>query len=123
MRTLTAILLLLLFTAQTELGQLLRLPFAVQHYIAHREENKGLTLVDFLKEHYNAHHDDGDMTADKQLPFNNYNSEILTLVYVPTAPPETALQPAPMSQKPFTFFTGAPLCARSFAIFHPPQTV
>lgn len=115
--------LLLLFTAQTEWGQLFRLPFAVQHFMGHQQENRGLSLKAFLLEHYSSNHQDGDMAADRQLPFKSYNSEALSLIYVPAAPAEAALPPLPTSQKPFALFTGQGICQRSFAIFHPPQAV
>ena len=123
MRKTIAILLLLLFTAQTEWGQLFRLPFAVQHFIKHQQKNNGLSLKYFLLEHYNTNHQDDDRAADRQLPFNNYNSQIISLVYVPAMPPEASFIPAPTSQKPFTIFTVNEPCRRSFSIFHPPQYV
>ena len=123
MRSLIAILLLLLFTSQTELGQFFRLPFAVQHYLGHRQEKESLSLLDFLAEHYNNSHNDEDWASDSQLPFKSYNSEMLSLVYVPAAPADASLQPVQTSQKPFTLFVKKEPCRRSFSIFHPPQAM
>ena len=123
MRSVTAILLLLLFTAHNELGQLFRLPFFVQHYISHKQQNGNLSLIDFLQEHYNAQHVDDDVATDRQLPFNHYNSQTLTLIYLPTAPLELIVLPQKMFQNPFNLLTQFPLSQRQFSIFHPPQTV
>ena len=123
MRSVIAILLLSLFTAQTELGQLYRLPYAVQHYATHRQEAKGMTLLQFLLEHYNNQHQDDDMAADKQLPFNNFNPLSITSIYMPAAPTDVAFQPLQIFQKPFTPFIKKKLSQHSFAIFHPPQNV
>lgn len=123
MRTVIAIFLLFLFTAQTELGQLFRLPFAVQHYVTHQQQNQELSLLEFLQEHYNAQHEDADAAEDRQLPFKNYNPQTITEIYVKATQPENFLLPVKMFQKPFTPFVKSGLCQRSFAIFHPPQAV
>lgn len=123
MRKTLTIFLLLLFTAQTEMGQLYRLPFAVQHYFNHSQENNSLTLAAFLLEHYQVQHQDSDSAADNQLPFKSYNSEILSLIYVPATSPKVALHNNQMFQKPFVLYVRSPLCQRSFTIFHPPQAI
>ena len=59
-------------SATTELGQIWKLPDLVQHYFEHKAENKHISILGFLKEHYtklhtacNQHHAD----EHKHLPF------------------------------------------------------
>lgn len=55
---------------QTELHQLLKLPILVEHFREHRRLDAGITLLDFLKEHYQGHTvRDNDYQRDMQLPF------------------------------------------------------
>ena len=50
--------------------QLLKLPILVEHFREHRSLNPGITLLDFLKEHYQGHTIvDNDYQRDMQLPF------------------------------------------------------
>lgn len=68
-----AIAILLLTTylfSTTELSQLLKLPVLVSHFTEHKEQNKDLTLWQFLYNHY-AFGDvkDADYEKDSKLPF------------------------------------------------------
>ena len=121
MRKISTILLLLLFTAQTELGQLLKTPVMVQHYITHQQANGSLSLLDFLQEHYQPGHQDGDIAADNELPFKSYNSQLLFQLYVPGAAMEAVGPRAKTFTIPFAELASRPLCQKSFAVFHPPR--
>ena len=56
--------------AQTELHQLMKLPVLIEHFMEHRQLNSSITLLDFLKEHYQGHTVmDNDYQRDMQLPF------------------------------------------------------
>lgn len=71
----------------TELSQLLKLPAFVSHFIEHKEENKDLTLWQFLCIHY-AHGDvrDADYEKDMKLPFKTHdNCSTLINVSIPPA--------------------------------------
>lgn len=53
-----------------ELCQFLKLPFLVQHYYQHREENKELGFIEFIENHYSedvATHQDNQ--KHQHLPF------------------------------------------------------
>jgi len=65
--------------ATTELYQLLKLPFLVEHFIEHKELNKDITLMQFLYLHY-AYGDvkDADYKEDMKLPFKSHNNTITT---------------------------------------------
>ena len=56
------------FVVQTPLGQLLKLPLLVEHFIKHQQEENA-SIIDFLAEHYTTAHDDNDAAEDEQLPF------------------------------------------------------
>ena len=50
----------------------------VQHFVEHREENKHLTLWQFLYLHYATNHADADHHKDMQLPFKTHHNCIAT---------------------------------------------
>ncbi len=83
-----AIAILLLTTylfSTTELSQLLKLPALVNHFIEHQDENKDLTLWEFMDIHY-AHGivKDADYEKDMKLPFKTMeNFSIQLSIAVP----------------------------------------
>lgn len=73
MRKSISILFLSIFLlSTTQLAELLKLPFLVQHFIEHQQENKDLSFIDFLEIHY-AHGSpkDDDHDKDMKLPFKS----------------------------------------------------
>ena len=57
----------------TELYQTLKLPFLIEHFIEHKEQNKNLTLWKFLCMHYTPETvNDGDYEKDMKLPFKTH---------------------------------------------------
>ncbi len=54
----------------TQLGELLKLPILVHHFVEHKTENKNLSFLAFLEIHY-AHGSphDADYDKDMKLPF------------------------------------------------------
>jgi len=59
----------------TELSQLLKVPFLIEHFAEHRDENKHLNLWQFLYLHYAVSHGvDADHHADMQLPFKTHHN-------------------------------------------------
>jgi hypothetical protein len=58
--------------ANTELHELVKLDAFVAHYAEHRQENKDITLIDFIVIHYfSGNIVDDDYSKDMQLPFKN----------------------------------------------------
>ena len=53
----------------TELYQLLKIPTLVEHFIEHNGDNPEITLISFLKMHYDDPVKDDDYQKDQQLPF------------------------------------------------------
>ena len=71
MRTAIAIFLLsLLLAIQTPVGQLIKFPLLIEHFMKHQQKD-GVSLVDFLKNHYDSNHNDADKPEDEQLPFKS----------------------------------------------------
>jgi hypothetical protein len=72
--------------SSTELSQLLKTPLLVEHFIEHREENKHLTLWQFLHTHYAAGDvKDADYDKDMKLPFKSHDNCVANVlnVYLP----------------------------------------
>ncbi len=72
------IILLLLSTyliSVTDLKQILKLPFLIEHYFDHKTENQSLTFWDFIYSHYaleNIKHT--DYKQDMKLPFKSHSN-------------------------------------------------
>ena len=68
MKTVASVLLVLLLSAQTPIGQVFKLPFLVEHFIKHQKQT-GTSLISFIIDHYSHTHHDADQSEDQQLPF------------------------------------------------------
>lgn len=86
MKKIIAISFLLVFlSANTELGQLLKLPNLIEHFAEHRNHKgeNNVTFLDFVKSHYsdNCQHSDTDQHDEhKNLPFKTINTNINTII-------------------------------------------
>jgi hypothetical protein len=63
-------------------------PLLVEHFIEHREENKHVTLGQFLYTHYAmGHGKDADHGKDMKLPFKTHDNCVTAIsnVYLPSA--------------------------------------
>lgn len=74
--------------ANTALGQLLRLPTLVHHYLEHVEWDNS-SLIDFLSEHYQTEikHPDDAHKDHQNLPFKSFDVQtvqVVTIVPQPT---------------------------------------
>jgi hypothetical protein len=66
--------------AFSEFHQFLRLPILVQHYVEHRQQNPGISLLAFLEEHYiHQYIKDADYQRDNQLPFRAAETSVVTV--------------------------------------------
>jgi hypothetical protein len=68
MKTTAFILLTVLLTTQTPFGQVFKLPLLIEHFHKHQKQ-EGLSLLQFLKDHYSHGHHDSDWPEDQELPF------------------------------------------------------
>ncbi|MGV6943468.1 hypothetical protein [Sphingobacterium kyonggiense] len=79
MKNMLAIFLLSVYLiSTTELSQLLKVPALVEHFFEHKEKDPEMTVMAFLKIHYQGDHfkdhpKDEDYDQDQRLPFMNLN--------------------------------------------------
>lgn len=123
-RKITAIALLVLFASTNEVGQILKLPLLITHYIDHYRE-EGQSLSAFFHEHYVHHHgnNNNDEDEDSRLPFKTINLHQISSIYLISIG-ETVDKQSIVTNKeklilPSTFIPSDFLKD----IFHPPQFV
>ncbi|RTY94765.1 hypothetical protein EKL32_09830 [Flavobacterium sp. GSN2] len=70
--------------ANTEIGQLFKLPNLLQHFSDHQEDNIGqnISLLDFIAIHYNDSHQHSSKEKDshQNLPFKTINTNVNTVL-------------------------------------------
>jgi hypothetical protein len=67
--------------ANTEIGEILKLPNLIHHYIEHEESNNDISFVDFLNIHYNKNTNHSDNKHDHQnLPFKTVCSHSVNTI-------------------------------------------
>lgn len=124
MRKITAIALIILFASTNEVGQILKLPVLVSHYIDHFNE-EGQSIYAFFHEHYVHHHgsDNKDQDKDNQLPFKTTTVQQASASYLLPALQLISEPPALISEKKSTL--PSLLIPKNYLkdIFHPPQIV
>ena len=91
-------LLVLVASVQTPVGQLLKLPLLVEHFLKHHQQNS-LSLMDFLDVHYTSPHKDADFPEDEQLPFKNSNIHAIGYAIVTPVFETSALEIPAIQQK------------------------
>ena len=90
-----------LFSA-TEFHQLLKLPVIFQHYAEHKEEDKSISLLQFLAMHYlYGSPADKDYDRDMQLPFKTSGDCISSVAtaFVPLIIQFSIAKPVEISEK------------------------
>jgi hypothetical protein len=121
-KALTICLLFIFSVTQTELVQLLKLPFLFEHYSKHLQQNHTLSFIDFLKDHYSKSHQDQDQKEDSKLPFLSSIPQPFIIAIVPSIA---------LPQKPFKSVFNKHYLLNDqhhlpqvfYSIFHPPQTI
>lgn len=86
-RYVSIVLLFFYVFSMTEVHQLLKAPKLVEHFIEHKNENKGITLISFLEMHYlNGFTKDADFEKDMKLPFKASQDNCFSfVVLLPTS--------------------------------------
>jgi len=121
-QTLFIILSSVYLTGATELHQLIKLPYLVAHFHHHREGDKSLSLVVFLKIHYLGNHPaDNDDQEDDRLPFKSDGNIVHLDVFTPVVKEIIEKREFPVSGKASTVHPEGMLTNRSFSIFRPPR--
>jgi hypothetical protein len=121
-KALTICLLFIFSVTQTELGQFVKVPLLIEHFITHRNESTSLTFIDFLWDHYSKDHQDQDQKEDRKLPFLSSISQLSIIAIVPS----TALLQKPFKKelkKYFLLNDQHHLPQVFYSIFHPPQAI
>jgi len=112
----------LLLNGSTEIHQLWKLPFLVQHYLHHQKEDSSLSFIAFLKIHYidRDHPNDNDDKEDNELPFKSVGniSHIDTPIIAKNF---KAAEDNYLPNKPSSYYPEGNPNHRSFGIFHPPR--
>ena len=126
MKRFTAILLLISLTfAQTELNQLLKIPFVFEHYFEHADENAALSIGDFFDIHYFSKQvKDLDYDQDMQLPFKTVNPQICNILsgLVPANLRITAAITCLLATSE-TSYSAVSIPGMRASIWQPPQTI
>ena len=91
MKKIAAISFLFIFLcANTEIGQLLKLPNLIVHFIEHHnhKDEHSISFIDFVKSHYdNKQHSDTDKHDEHQnLPFKTVNTNLNTVIVFENQP-------------------------------------
>lgn len=71
--------------ANTEIGQLLKLPNLIEHFFEHHnhKDEHSISFIDFVKSHYNDNHKHSDTDKHDEhqnLPFKTINTNINTVI-------------------------------------------
>jgi hypothetical protein len=71
--------------ANTEIGQLLKLPNLVEHFTEHHDHDKdkqGISFLEFITIHYNdtQHHSNQEKDNHQSLPFKTINQSVNTVL-------------------------------------------
>jgi hypothetical protein len=109
----------LLLSIQTPIGQFLKLPALIEHYLKHQEQEQ-ISLFEFLDEHYTAGHDDEDLPEDQRLPFKNIEFFAMGYAVVPAVIYTDAAIEVPAEKKYIFPRTYSPQQHLN-NIFHPPR--
>ena len=114
----------LILNSATEIHQLFKLPFLIQHYLHHRNEDSSMSIVNFLKIHYSdgQHPNDNDDNEDNELPFKSVGD--VSHIDIPVLEKRiTAYSNIYQREKPISYYPEGIPAHRSFSIFHPPRAV
>jgi hypothetical protein len=125
-KKITAIFFFSIYLLSTEAHQLLRLPLIFEHFAEHQQENKQITILEFLKIHYlNAPVKDKDYDKDMQLPFKTSGDCISSIspAFVPVSVQYTVSEPLEINSKK-TFFLKDQFILSSYLanIWQPPKS-
>lgn len=127
MKKLIAIVLLSIYLISlTELKQLMKLPVLVEHFSEHKAKDTGLSLIDFLSNHYAQDNDhDGDEEREMKLPFKSHDGCINSIVSesVPSSSYYLPSKPVYTESKAYSNYTEQFLTSAYLSsIWQPPKS-
>ena len=114
----------LILNSATEMHQLLKFPFLMQHYLHHRNVDSSMSIVDFLKIHYSdgQHPNNNDDSDDNELPFKSIG-DIFHIDIPVLEKRTTAYSIIYQREKAISYYPEGIPAHRSFSIFHPPRAM
>lgn len=115
----------ILLCTNSELHQLLKIPVLISHFIEHKKEDPNISLLSFLKMHYQANPvKDKDYDRDMQLPFKADNCNFLGLAFYTHKPSfEIINREEFIEQNRFDFYTPFSSAQVLNSIWQPPRLV
>ncbi|NNV55208.1 hypothetical protein [Limnovirga soli] len=108
----------------TDAYQLLKIPALVNHYIQHKSGDRNITLMAFLKMHYEGGIKiDADFQKDMQLPFKTHETECcISIATVLPAPIQLLHKTEEPIQREYTILNDeVPEYANPQGVFQPPK--
>ena len=127
MKRISAILAITIYLlGATDANQLLKIPFMVNHFIGHHQQNPSLTLAGFINMHYINPVIDNDHEQDMKLPFKTHNEDgcMISAISMPILKFEVELPAIPNAPVTYTSMEANPYCFQPMAtIFQPPRIV
>lgn len=111
--------LMFLVLVQTPVGQVLKLPLLIEHYLKHQAKESTSVSV-FFKMHYATNHRDADWPEDQQLPFKNINFNSIGFALVTPIIQPAAVAVLPADEQFPALYTYSPQ-QHLASIFHPPR--
>ena len=115
----TLFLIVLLVSIQTPVGQFFKLPLLIEHFIKHQKQD-GVSIIDFLGNHYLVDHNDADLPEDEQLPFKNITFNSIGYAIVTPVIQANVFVPLP-ADKEINFPDIYTPQQHLASIFHPPR--
>src|SRR5215204_870061 len=112
--------------ANTEAGQLFKLPVLIHHYLEHHDEDAGVSLTDFLYKHYNEERSrSASDTEHDKLPFKNADIGFSQITLIQQSPIVFEIKPdKPVSTKEINIHSTIFLSSSHLSrIWQPPKTV
>jgi hypothetical protein len=115
--------------ANTEIGQLLKLPTLIHHYLEHHDDKNDddhdISFIDFLKKHYNENdnHSDNAKHDHQNLPFKTTDCNSLNIVIALVQQTVFSLRTTTIiSSKNVIYYTEQHYTSKSFgSIWQPPK--
>lgn len=106
----------------TELGQLLKVPVLISHFVEHKD-NDNMGVWEYMSHHYGGHEKDADWDMDMKLPFMQHSDLLQLTVVTPQNNFSIAPKKIPITIKnKFSFYRDQFIPSSSLrAVWQPPQ--
>ncbi len=107
----------------TQLGELLKVPLMVEHFVEHKEKNSKLTILGFLRLHYQGQDVfDDDYEKDMKLPFKSHTN-ICCIAFYPLLQEFKTIQKVNYKYKKENLYSYSFLYSSTFlsSIWQPPR--